>query len=112
MPSVLFLVNGTAEGIRAVKQAPERSEAFRKAVEQSGGKALSFLHTQGAFDPVVAAELPSDDGANQPVLRAGRQGFVRTTTLKGWGAGEFADLVRKLRRQSVVSPGESRREAA
>jgi len=57
---------------------------------------LSFLHTMGAHDLVIAVELPSDDVANQLALRAGMQGFVRTTTLKGWTASEFADLTRKL----------------
>ncbi|HYA71007.1 MAG TPA: GYD domain-containing protein [Thermoplasmata archaeon] len=96
MPSYVILVNWTPEGIRNVKKSPERGDAFRKAVEQAGGKVVSFLHTMGAYDLVVAVELPSDDIANQLALRTGMQGFVRTTTLKGWTAGEFAELVRKL----------------
>jgi uncharacterized protein with GYD domain len=96
MPSYVFLVNWTDQGIRAVKDAPERSESFRRAVEGAGGHVLSFLHTMGAFDLVVAAELPSDETANQLALRTGRDGFVRTTTLKGWSSSEFASLVRSL----------------
>ena len=96
MPSYVVLGNWTAEGIRNVKQSPERGEAFRKSVEQAGGKVLVFLHTMGAYDMVVAVELPSDDVANQLALRTGMQGFVRTTTLKGWTSSEFTDLVRKL----------------
>jgi uncharacterized protein with GYD domain len=96
MPAYVFLVNWTAEGIRTVKQSPARGEAFRKAVEQAGGKVLLFLHTMGTYDVVAAAELPSDDVANQLALRTGMQGFVRTTTLKGWTAAEFAELTRKL----------------
>ena len=96
MPSYVVLVNWTVEGIKAVKKSPERAEAFRKAVEQVGGRVLSFLHTMGAYDMVVALELPSDEVANQLALRTGMQGFVRTTTLKGWSSSEFAELVRKL----------------
>ena len=96
MPQYVVLVNWTAEGIRAVKKSPERGEAFRKSVEQAGGKVLSFLHTMGTYDLVIAVELPSDEVANQLALRAGMQGFVRTTTLKGWTAAEFAELARKL----------------
>jgi len=96
MPSYVILVNWTAEGIRAVKQSPARADAFRKTVEQAGGKVLSFLHTMGAYDLVAAVELPSDDVANQLALRAGMQGFVRTTTLKGWSSAEFAKLVQSL----------------
>jgi len=96
MPAYVFLVSWTAEGIRTVKQSPSRGEAFRKAVDQAGGKVLLFLHTMGTYDVVAAAELPSDDVANQLALRTGMQGFVRTTTLKGWSAAEFAELARKL----------------
>jgi uncharacterized protein with GYD domain len=96
MPSYVILVNWTAEGIKAVKKSPERGEAFRKSVEQAGGKVVSFLHTMGVYDLVSVIELPSDEVANQLALRVGTQGFVRTTTLKGWSAAEFADLVRKL----------------
>ena len=96
MPSYVVLVNWTVEGIKAVKKSPERAESFRKAVEQAGGRVLSFLHTMGAYDMVVALELPSDEVANQLALRTGMQGFVRTTTLKGWSSSEFAELVRKL----------------
>ncbi|HYB79789.1 MAG TPA: GYD domain-containing protein [Thermoplasmata archaeon] len=96
MPHYVVLVNWTAEGIRAVKQSPERGEAFRKGVEKAGGKVELFLHTMGPYDVVAALELPSDEVANQLALRTGMQGFVRTTTLKGWLPSEFADLVRKL----------------
>jgi len=96
MPSYVFLVNWTDSGIRAVRDAPARSEAFRRAVEAAGGHLLSILHTMGVYDLVVAAELPSDETANQLALRTGQEGFVRTTTLKGWSASEFAALVRTL----------------
>jgi uncharacterized protein with GYD domain len=79
-----------------VKNAPARQEAFRKAVEGSGGKILVALHTMGAHDFVAVVELPSDEVANLLALRSGQQGFVRTTTLKGWTDAEFAQLIGKL----------------
>lgn len=96
MPYYVFLINWTAEGIRTVKQGPQRSEAFHKAVEAAGGKVLSNLHTMGAYDAVAAVELPSDEVANLIAIRIGTQGFVRTTTLKGWSPAEFAQMVGKL----------------
>jgi uncharacterized protein with GYD domain len=96
MPYYAVLGNWTEEGIRAVKQAPQRGEAVRKAVEAAGGKVHSFLNTMGGFDIVAVFELPSDEVANQVLLRAGMQGFVRTTTLKGWTPPEFAQLVQRL----------------
>jgi len=96
MPFYVVLGNWTEEGIRTVKQGPQRAEAYHKAVAAAGGKVLLDLHTMGAYDFVVAVELPSDEVANLLALRTGAQGTVRTTTLKGWSASEFAQLVQKL----------------
>lgn len=96
MPFYVVLANWTEEGVRTVKQAPARGEALRRSVEAAGGKVLSMLHTMGGYDAVVSVELPSDQVANELMLRAGMQGFVRTTTLKGWSPAEFSALVEKL----------------
>ncbi len=96
MPSYVYLVTWTDQGIRDVKQSPERGDAFRAAVEGDGGRVVALLHTMGAFDLVVLVELPSDEVANRLALRTGRQGFVRTTTLKGWTEAEFKRLVDTL----------------
>ena len=96
MPLYAVLASWTEEGIRTVKQSPHRSEALQRAVEAAGGRVLSFLHTMGTFDIVATLELPSDEVANEIMLRAGMQGFVRTTTLKGWTGPEYADLIQKV----------------
>lgn len=96
MPHYVILGNWTEEGIRQVKQGPQREEAFRKAVEAAGGKVLVDLHTMGAHDFVTVVELPSDEVLNLLALRTGQQGFVRTITLKGWTGPEFAQLVQKI----------------
>ena len=96
MPQYAVLVSWTEEGVRTVKNVPQRTEQFRRAVESAGGKVLAFLHTMGTYDAVVAVELPSDEVANEVLLRFGAQGFARTTTLKGWTPGEFARLAEKI----------------
>ncbi|HTP53661.1 MAG TPA: GYD domain-containing protein [Thermoplasmata archaeon] len=96
MPYYAVLANWTEEGVRTVKEAPARTEALRRSVEGAGGKVLAMLHTMGTYDAVVILELPSDQVANELMLRAGMEGFVRTTTLKGWSPAEFSTLVGKL----------------
>lgn len=96
MPHYVLLGQWTEQGIRDLPHAPQRSEAFHEAVRTLGGKVLLDLHTMGQYDLVLAVELPSDDAVNALALRMGRQGFVRTTTLKGWTGPEFAELVRTL----------------
>jgi uncharacterized protein with GYD domain len=92
MPYYVVLANWTEQGVRTVKDSPARGEAFRKAVTAEGGKVLSFLFTMGPYDIVAALELPSDEAANRLALQTARLGNVRTTTLKGWDATEFARL--------------------
>lgn len=96
MAHYVFLVSWTAEGIREIAKSPARGDALHRAVDAAGGKMLAFLHTMGVYDAVAVVELPSDEAANTLALRAGRDGFVRTTTLKGWTPAEFASLVGKL----------------
>jgi uncharacterized protein with GYD domain len=96
MPYYVVLGNWTQEGIKAVKLSPQRGESVRKAVEAAGGRVLAFLNTMGTYDIVAVFELPSDEVANQVLLRAGMQGFVRSTTLKGWPPSEFAEIVKRL----------------
>ncbi len=96
MPSYVILGNWTSDGIRSIRQAPERAEAFRKTVEAGGGRVISLLYTMGAHDFVTLVEFPSDEAANTAVLRAASQGSARTTTLKGWSPEEFSRLVAKL----------------
>jgi len=96
MPLYAVLVNWTEEGIRSVKKVPQRTEQFRASVESAGGRVLSFLHTMGTYDAVAAVDLPSDEVANELLLRMGAQGFARTTTLKGWTTADFTKLTDKL----------------
>jgi len=96
MPSYVFLLTWTDQGIRDVKQSPERGDSFRQAVEAEGGRIVALLHTMGIYDIVLMVELPSDEVANRLALRTGRQGYVRSTTLKGWTTTEFEALVRTL----------------
>ena len=96
MPLYAVLATWTEEGIRTVKQSPQRSDALQRAVEAAGGRVLSFLHTMGPYDVVATLELPSDEVLNEIMLRSGMQGFVRTETLKGWTGPEYAELVRRI----------------
>jgi uncharacterized protein with GYD domain len=96
MPHYVSLVNWTDQGIRAVKDSPKRSEAFRKGVEAAGGKVVAMLYTMGKYDLVGITELPSDEVANELALRLGMLGNVRSVTLKGWTESEMAKLIQKL----------------
>ena len=50
MPTYIVLVNWTDQGIRNVKDTIKRSEAFKSAIEKSGGKLLDAYYTMGQHD--------------------------------------------------------------
>ncbi len=96
MPTYVVLVNWTDQGIRAVKESPQRLDATRKAIEAAGGKMLGFYLTMGKYDEVLIVEGPSDEVAATLALSAGSEGNVRTETLKAFPEAEYRDIIAKI----------------
>jgi uncharacterized protein with GYD domain len=92
MPTYVILIDWTDQGIRNVKDTIKRAEAFKSAVERSGGKMLDAYYTMGQHDFVVTVELPNDESA----MALGERGNVRTTTLKAFSLSEVEKIVSKL----------------
>jgi uncharacterized protein with GYD domain len=86
----------TEQGIKNIKDAPERAKQGIKGFEKMGGKIHGFYLTLGDYDYVAVGEAPSDEVFATFILGLGALGNVRTTTLKGFTTDEFAKLVKKL----------------
>ena len=96
MPTYIVLVNWTDQGIRNVKDTIKRAEAFKSAIERSGGKMLDAYYTMGQHDYVATVELPNDESAMSILLALGAGGNARTTTLKAFSLSEVEKVVSKL----------------
>lgn len=96
MPMYVVLYKLTEQGVKEIKNAPERIEEGIKAFEAMGGKVLGFYVTLGEYDYVGIGEAPSDEVAMTFMLGLGAQGQVRTTTLKAFTKEELAEMVKKL----------------
>ena len=96
MPMYIGLYKLTDQGIKNIKDAPQRIEEGIKAYEAMGGKVISFYTVFGEYDYVAIGEAPSDEVALTFALAVGTQGNVRTTTLKAFTKEEFAEIVKKL----------------
>lgn len=96
MPTYIILASWTDQGIRNVKEAPQRVDAARKAVEAAGGKWLGFYLTMGKYDMVVIAEGKSDETVAATLLAIGSGGNVRTETLKAFSEAEARQIIAKL----------------
>ena len=96
MPTYVILMNLTEQGIKGIKEAPQRVEETAKALEAVGGKLLAFYVVMGHYDYVAIAEGPSDEVALAQLMALGMAGNVRTTTLKAFSKEEFAEIVKRL----------------
>ena len=96
MPTYIVLYKLTDQGIKNIKEAPQRIEEGIKASEAMGGKVIGFYSVMGEYDYVGIAEFPNDETVLTLALAFGAQGNVRTTTLKAFTKEEFAEIVKKL----------------
>jgi uncharacterized protein with GYD domain len=89
MPRYLSLIHFTDQGIRDIRDSTHRAEEFKRAVERSGGKTVDVYWAIGQYDGAVIFEAPSESAAMALLLNLGRQGFVRTQTLRVLSEAEF-----------------------
>jgi uncharacterized protein with GYD domain len=95
MATHIVLMKLTDQGIKDVKNAPQRIDAAAKAIEAMGGK-LTVYFTLGEYDYIALVEGLTDEAGASFLMKLGTAGNVRTTTLKAFTKNEFAELVKKL----------------
>ena len=96
MPSYLVLGNLTDQGIRTIKQGPERLQGIKQAAQAAGGRVIFFYLTMGQHDFAALLELPNDEAAARILLAAGAQGSARTTTLRAFTEEEYGKIIASL----------------
>ncbi len=93
MPSYLVLGNYTEQGIRDIKDSPNRLQEAKQAAEAAGGRLIFFYLTMGQYDFASVVELPNDEMAATILLKLGGQGNMRTTTLKAFTEDEYRSII-------------------
>ena len=93
MPVYVSLMNLTEQGIKDIKNAPNRFKQSIEALEKVCGKLLGFYVVMGEYDYIGIAEAPSDEVAMAYMVGLGAAGHVRTLTMKAFTMEEFAKLV-------------------
>jgi uncharacterized protein with GYD domain len=95
MATFIALVNFTDQGIRNVKDSPDRSDAFRSLAEKLGVTVKNVYWTVGHYDIVVVME-GSDEAVTAALLKVGSLGNVRTETLRAFSADEMKRIISKM----------------
>jgi len=95
MPAYITLANLTDQGARAIKDSPDRFEAFKAMAEGAGVSVKSVHWTTGAYDLVLVTE-GSEEALMTLNLKMAALGNVRTQTLRGFSISEMRKFVSAL----------------
>jgi uncharacterized protein with GYD domain len=96
MSMYVTLYKFTDQGIRNVKDSPNRLETAIKAAEAVGIKMLGAYYTLGEYDLVIVSEIADDAVGVAHTLGINALGNVRSTTMKAFTPAEFAEIVKKI----------------
>ena len=96
MPTYIMLMKWTDQGIRNVKESPQRLDAAAKGCEATGGKMIGFYLTMGRYDMVAIGEFPSDEVATGFILSLGSRGSIRTETMKAYPEEQYRGIIAKV----------------
>ena len=96
MPTFISYVNFTDQGIRDLKDAPNRVEAARSALKNLGGELKDIYLTTGQYDLLAISEAPDAEVIAKFSLALARLGNVRTTTVRGFTEDEYYSIIADL----------------
>jgi uncharacterized protein with GYD domain len=97
MPAFITLANFTDQGARAIKDSPERFEAFKSLAEAAGITIKSVHWTTGAYDLVLVSEGP-EEAVMALNVQTAALGNIRTQTLRGFSPIEMRKIVATLKK--------------
>jgi uncharacterized protein with GYD domain len=95
MATFIALINFTDQGVRGVKESPNRLEAASKLAEGLGVAVKSAFWTLGQYDMVVIAE-GADDAVATWMFKVGSLGNIRSSTLRAFKLDEMRKMVAKI----------------
>lgn len=96
MSHYIILFNFTDQGIKNVKDSPKRADAFKTAVEKTGGKLINLYYILGKHDIVAIVEASNDESIIWILYATGCLGNVRSKTLKAFPMSDAAKIIEKL----------------
>lgn len=96
MASYLSLINWTEQGVKNIKQSPERLDAAKEAVKAVGGRIIFVYMLMGQYDLAVLYEFPDDETAAKALLAVAQQGNISAQTLRAFTDAEYHDLIAAL----------------
>lgn len=96
MSTHITLINWTQEGIKNVKESPNRLDMAKKAFQAAGAEIKEFYLVMGQYDMVLITESPDDETAAKLALAIGSQGAISTETFRAFTEDEYRKIIAEL----------------
>lgn len=96
MPIFISQVTLTPEGVKALKNVPDRIEENKKLWEEAGGKLLQWYIVLGDYDYLLITEAPDEKVMAEIVAKASRRGRTQFRTCTAIPIEEFAHIAKHL----------------
>jgi len=93
MSTYIMLSNWTDQGVRHVKDSPDRLDAARQLCRQHGAAITAVYMTLGTYDMVVIVDAPNDEEFAKLAISIGKGGNIRTTTLKAFDEDQYRKII-------------------
>jgi uncharacterized protein with GYD domain len=95
MATYVTLINFTDQGIRNIKESPNRQAAAAKLAESMGATMKHAYWTVGQYDMVVVFEGPEEALAAM-MYKVGSLGNVRSNTMRAFNGEEIQKIVSRI----------------
>ena len=97
MPTYIFLIDWTDEGVRNARSTIERADRATQLAEEKYGARMNKLYwTVGPHDLVGIGEFPDDETATAYALEAASTGAVRTTTMRAYDREAMSGIIGRM----------------
>ena len=96
MAAYVLLIKWTDQGMRQIRDSPNRLDKAKAMLRDMGGQITAFYMTMGEYDMVATYEAPDDAIAARFTLMLGMLGNVRSTTLKAFPEKAYREIVNSL----------------
>jgi uncharacterized protein with GYD domain len=96
MAAYVLLIKWTDQGMRQIRDSPNRLDKAKAALRDMGGQFTSFYMTMGEYDMVATYEAPDDAVAARFTLMLGMLGNVRSTTMKAFPEKAYREIINSL----------------
>lgn len=97
MATYVIQTQWTDQGIRMMKESPNRLDLGKKKLKDMGGELKAFYMTLGEYDSLAIVEAPNDETLAGYLLWLGSQGNLRTQTVKAFTEEEYRRILAGLK---------------